>query len=109
MSESPLFWVGSSKKDLMGSPEEARREAGYQLHRVQHGEMPSDYKYMRSVGKGAYEIRIKESGDEYRVIYVAKFEEGVYVLHAFQKTTRKTEQKDIDLARRRYQKIARGR
>lgn len=100
-----ISFEGSSLKDLREFPGEARREAGHQLDQVQQGLMPDDYKYMGSVGKGAYEIRIRDDGDQYRVIYVAKFEEGIYVLHAFQKTTRETEQKDIDLAKRRYNQV----
>jgi phage-related protein len=59
---------------------------------------------MISVGAGAYEIRIQVQG-EWRVIYVAKCENAVYVLHAFEKETRKTRQEDIKLASRRYQRI----
>ena len=59
---------------------------------------------MNAVGPGAMEIRIHRDG-EWRVIYVARLEKAVYVLHAFEKKTRKTRQADIDLARKRYQDI----
>lgn len=72
----PLFWVGSSLDRLRGFPEVPRREAGYQLHRVQLGMEPTDWKPMRSVGSGVIEIRIHEAG-EYRILYVAKFSEAV--------------------------------
>ena len=101
--------MGSAKKDLVAFPKEARREAGYQLGRVQSGRQPDDWKPMKTVGSGAREIRISEKGRAHRVIYVAKFEEAVYVLHAFEKKSRKTPQKDIELARRRYNRIARNR
>lgn len=69
--------------------------------------MPSDFKPMRGVGSGAYEIRIRVLG-EWRVIYVAKFRDAVYVLHAFQKKTQQTRTEDIELARRRYAQVGGG-
>lgn len=66
--------------------------------------MPSDFKPMLGVGAGAYEVRIHVEG-EWRVIYVAKFKDAVYVLHAFQKKTQQTRQEDIELARKRYKQV----
>ena len=73
-------------RPLRSFPAEARRETGFQLDAVQRGLMPDDFKPMPAVGAGAYEIRIHVEG-EWRVLYVAKFEDAVYVLHAFQKKT----------------------
>ena len=100
----PLEFVGSSREDLRDFPEEARRDAGVQLWAVQEGLSPRDWKAMTSVGPGAMEIRIRKQG-AWRVIYVAKFEEAVYVLHAFEKKEQKTRQADIDIAKKRYQEI----
>ncbi len=91
-----LRFVGSSLDDLKNFPAEARREAGFELDAVQRGLMPSDFKPMLAVGAGAYEIRVRVLG-EWRIIYVAKFERAVYVLHAFQKKTQKTRKEDIEL------------
>jgi phage-related protein len=99
-----LLFVGSSLDDLKNFPAEARRETGFELDAVQRGLMPSDFKPMLAVGPGAYEIRLHVLG-EWRVIYVAKFERAVYVLHAFQKKTQKTRKEDIDLAARRYRQL----
>jgi phage-related protein len=66
--------------------------------------MPSDFKPLLGVGPGAYEIRVHVEG-EWRVIYVAKFSDSIYVLHAFQKKTRKTRKEDLELAHRRYRQI----
>ncbi|WP_068638742.1 type II toxin-antitoxin system RelE/ParE family toxin [Thauera butanivorans] len=99
-----LRFVGSSLDDLKNFPAEARRDAGFELDAVQRGLMPSDFKPMLAVGPGAYEIRVRVLG-EWRVIYVAKFERAVYVLHAFQKKTQKTRKEDIELAARRYRQI----
>jgi phage-related protein len=93
----PLYFVGSVLEDLRAFPRAPRREAGYQLERVQLGLEPSDWKPMTSVASGVREIRIHDDG-QYRVIYVAKFDDAVYVLHAFQKKTQKTRTQDIEMA-----------
>ena len=104
MTMKTLKFVGSSLDDLRNFPNEARRAAGFELHAVQSGLEPSDWKPMQNVGSGAKEIRIHLLG-EWRVIYIAKLRDAVYVLHAFQKKTRKTSRQDIDLARQRYRQI----
>ncbi|WP_103028541.1 type II toxin-antitoxin system RelE/ParE family toxin [Salinibacter altiplanensis] len=104
--EKPVSWVGSSLADIREFPESARRDAGFELNLVQKGEQPTDFKYMKSVGSGVYEIRVRgEDSDQYRVMYIAKYEEAVFVLHAFQKTSSETEKKDIDLARDRLKAV----
>jgi phage-related protein len=108
MAGKPLVWVGSVLEDLRAFPEDARRQTGYQLRRVQLGLMPDDWKAMGSVGQGVYEIRI-HTELEHRVLYVAKHEEAIYVLHAFEKRTRQTRQADIDIARQRLADIQRER
>jgi len=100
----PLHFVGSSLDDLRDFPEEARRAAGFELRAIQNGLEPSDWKPMTVIGPGVKEIRIHVLG-EWRVIYIAKFRDAVYVLHAFQKKTRRTSPHDIDLARSRYRQI----
>ncbi len=100
----PLYFVGSALEDLRAFPRAPRREAGYQLDRVQFGLEPSDWKPIPTVGRGVREIRIHDEG-QYRVIYVAKIDDAVHVLHAFQKKTQKTRKKDIEIARRRLKEI----
>lgn len=100
----PLEFVGSSQEDLRNFSAEARRAAGFELNFVQMGLMPSDWKPMKAIGSGVMEIRIHKEG-EWRVIYVAKFEKAVYVLHAFEKKTQKTRQADIELALQRFKEI----
>jgi phage-related protein len=100
----PLNFLGSSLDDLRDFPDEARRAAGFELRAVQDGLEPSDWKPIPVIGPSVNEIRIHVLG-EWRVIYIAKLRDAVYVLHAFQKKTRKTSRHDIDLARRRYRQI----
>lgn len=99
-----LKFIGSSLDDLRNFPAEARRKAGFELAAVQRGLEPSDWKPMNTVGAGVREIRIYVLG-EWRVLYVAKLVDAVYVLHAFQKKTGKTRREDLELARRRYKQI----
>ena len=102
----PIEWVGSSKDDLRDEfPQVARHQAGYQLELIQDGEDPSDWKPMESVGAGVREIRIKCKDGAFRVFYVVNRPDAVYVLHAFRKTTQKTEKRDIDLAKARYKSL----
>ena len=91
-------------KTVREFPALAKKEAGYQLDRVQRGLDPTDWKPMKSVGQGVREIRIQHEG-QYRVIYVASYEEKVYVLHAFQKKTQKTGKQDLDAARSAFGEI----
>jgi len=104
-SEKPIYWVGTSLKDLLALPDEVKREAGYQLHRVQNGLDPENWKPFKDIGPGVKEIRISDDGDVYRVMYVAKFLDKIYVLHSFQKKSQKTSLKDIKIAKTRYSAI----
>ena len=108
MSEKSLTWLGTSRADVREFPEDARRVVGFELRQVQQGLMPTDWKPMATVGPGVVEIRVHEAG-EYRVLYVAKFAEAVYVLHAFEKRTRQTPGVAIDLARTRYKQLQQAR
>lgn len=108
MEGKPLVWVGSVLEDLRAFPADARRQTGYQLRRVQLGLMPDDWKAMNSVGQGVYEVRI-HTELEHRVLYIAKHNEAVYVLHAFEKRTRQTRQADIELGRQRLAEVQRER
>jgi len=100
----PIRWLGDSLNRVRDFPEDARHEAGTELRHVQQGEQPADWKPMATVGAGVNEIRV-HGGREYRVLYVAKFAETVYVLHAFEKKTRRTPKRDIDLAAKRYRDL----
>ncbi|WP_273819793.1 type II toxin-antitoxin system RelE/ParE family toxin [Pseudomonas asplenii] len=100
-----VVFVGSSLRDLRAFPLEARRAAGFQLDLLQQGEAPCDWKPMMTVGRGVYEIRINDESGAFRVFYVANRVDALYVLHAFRKTTQRTQARDIELARARYQEI----
>ncbi len=103
----PVAFLGDSLEQVRGFPESARREAGHQLDRVQRGLLPQDYKPLAVVGRGAYEIRVQDRSGAYRVIYITKFEDAIYVLHAFQKKAQQTPKAEIELARQRLNELTR--
>jgi len=104
MDEKRIDWQGDSYQAICAFPESARRDAGFQLGFVQRGLLPADWKPMSSIGSGVQEIRINTDG-VFRIIYIAKYEEAVYVLHVFQKKSRRTAKKDIELARKRLNDV----
>lgn len=101
----PLKFCASSLQDLIAFSPEARKRAGYQLDKVQRGEQPTDFKPMPTVGKGAEEIRVKDESGAYRVVYLARLVDAVYVLHCFQKKTQQTAKHDIDVAKQRLKEV----
>jgi phage-related protein len=101
----PVEFRGSALEDLRAFPQAVRREAGFQLDQVQRGREPDDWKPMNTVGQGVREIRIRDTSGAFRVLYVAKLEDAVYVLHCFQKKTQKTRKSDLELAGQRYRDL----
>jgi phage-related protein len=100
-----LEFLGDSLEQLRDFPETARKEAGVQLHKIQLGLEPADWKPVATVGQGVQEIRIRDEAGAFRVLYIAKMEDVVYVLHAFQKKTQQTAKRDLDLAAARLRQI----
>jgi phage-related protein len=90
-------------------PRETRRNAGFELGKVQAGLEPEDWKPFDDVGAGTREIRLRDASGIYRVMYVAKFDEAVYVLHCFQKKTQATSKHDKDVAEVRYRAVVNAR
>jgi len=107
--EKEIRWIGSAYADLLDFPSDIRRKAGFQLANVQAGLDPDDWKPFDEVGAGTREIRLRDPDGIYRVMYVAKFEEAIYVLHCFQKKTQETSRGDKDIATARYRAVAHAR
>ena len=97
----PLYWVGSSKKDLMSLPEPVRDVFGYALHLSQDGKKHPQTKPLKGFGgAGVLEIVEDHFGNTYRAVYTVKFVDRVYVLHCFQKKSTsgiQTPKPDMDL------------
>ena len=101
----PVFWMASSRKDLKAFPKAVQSDVGYALFAAQRGEEYRSVKALKGFGgRSVLEIVAPHDGDTYRAVYTVKFENAVYVLHAFQKKSTKgiaTPQREIDLIRRR--------
>ena len=100
---------GDSLERIKGFPEVAKQRTGYEIHKLQCGENPTNFKPVRNVGAGVFEIRVDSEGSWFRVFYVAKFEEAIYVLHAFSKKQNQTPQQDIDIGKDRYRDLIKRR
>ncbi|MCC7328054.1 MAG: type II toxin-antitoxin system RelE/ParE family toxin [Burkholderiales bacterium] len=107
--DKPIDWRGTAFDDLKAFPDDARKQAGRELRLVQRGFMPTDWKPFSQIGPGGREVRIACADGWFRVMYVAKFEEAVYVLHCFQKRGRKTNKGDIEIAATRYRAVIKER
>ncbi|MBI3525595.1 MAG: type II toxin-antitoxin system RelE/ParE family toxin [Betaproteobacteria bacterium] len=108
MKIKPAEFLGDTLEALRTFPDDARLNAGFQLDKVQRGEEPDDWKPMSVIGAGVKEIRIRDEAGAFRVIYLAKLANAVYVLHCFQKKTSQTSEKDIKLARKRFKDLMKG-
>jgi phage-related protein len=109
MALKAMIFHGDSLDRLRQFPEDARRQAGHELYQVQKGKDPTDWKPMPTIGVGVREIRIRDATGAYRIIYIANLADGVHVLHAFQKKSQKTLQRDLEVADSRLRELKRGR
>ena len=107
MALKPVTFHGDSLDRLRNFPEDARREAGHEFYQVQGCADPSNWKPMPTIGTGVREIRIRDAIGAYRVIYIATLADAIHVLHAFQKRSQKTAQRDLDLAAARLRQLKR--
>lgn len=101
----PVVWIGNSRKNLQGFPEGAQKLLGDELQLIQFGGMPKDAKPFKGVGSGVLEIALRYASDAYRVVLAVHIGWRIYVLHAFQKKSKKgieTPKRDVDLIKKRY-------
>ncbi|MCC6868474.1 MAG: type II toxin-antitoxin system RelE/ParE family toxin [Burkholderiales bacterium] len=105
----PIDWRGTALDDLKAFPDHARKQAGRELRLVQRGLVPTDWKPFERLGPGGRELRISCADGWFRIMYVAKLEEAIYVLHCFQKQGRKTSKIDIEIAATRYRAVIKER
>ena len=108
MNKKPIHWRGSALQDIKDDDIftlDARKEAGHQLNQVQQGLDPDDWKPFDIAGPGTKEIRINLNDGWFRVMYVAKFQEAVYVLHCFKKKSAATSKHDKEITTSRYRAL----
>jgi phage-related protein len=103
----PVRFLGDSLQCLRAFPAAVRHDIGFQIEALQQGRQPNDFKPMPSIGKGVEELRVRDASGAFRVIYTTRMADAVYVLHAFQKRSRATAQRDVDIARKRYATLQR--
>ncbi len=107
--EKEVIWHPEKLKEEIKKewPEQMRKDVGFQLGRVQQKLDPDHFREMPSIAAGVREIKLQdENKSQYRLIYVAKFEEGIYVFHVItKKTTEKTDKTDLEISRKRYKEI----
>lgn len=101
-----VVFEGNTLDLVRALPDVAKQRAGHELDRVQRDQEPENWKPFASVGPGVREIRIQVSG-QFRVLYIAKFENRVHILHVFEKKTQKTRQSDIEIAKSRLKEVIR--
>lgn len=107
--EKRIAFLGDSIRVITAFPEPAKQRMGFELSLLQLGDVPTDFKPMKSIGAGVFEVRVSAEGQAFRCFYVAKYEEAIYVLHAFEKKTRRTATRDVDVGRARYKALLRER
>jgi phage-related protein len=101
-----IHWVGDAKEALSAFPQEIKGVFGYSLRRLQRGLLPDcDARRMESVGKGVWELKTADERTWYRVIYLTRIGNALYVLHAFEKSSRKTDRRDLEIAKSRLKLV----
>jgi phage-related protein len=101
----PVVWLGDSRRNLQSFPKGAQKLLGDELQLMQFGGMPKDAKAFKGIGSGVFEIALRYASDAYRVVTAMHLGRRIYVLHAFQKKSKKgmeTPKRDVDLIRKRY-------
>ncbi len=101
----PLVWLGNTKKNLRNFPDDAQKLMGDELQLSQFGGMPEDAKPFKGVGSGVIEIALRYDSDAYRTVVAVQLGKKIYVLHAFQKKSKKgiaTPKQDVDVIKQRY-------
>ena len=108
-SESPrdaaIAWEGDSREVLQSFPEDVRQNFGFELWQLQQGERPSDYRPLPSIGTGVFELRDQDERAWYRVVYLSRINDVIYVLHCFEKKSREMPRKDFEKAKQRLKAV----
>jgi|SRR5690348_721282 phage-related protein len=107
--ERPSFatvaWEGDSREVLQSFPDGVRQNLGFELWQLQQGERPRDYRPLSSVGTGVFELRDQDERAWYRVVYLSRIEEVLYVLHCFEKKSREMPKRDFETAKWRFKAV----
>jgi phage-related protein len=106
----PVWWIGSTKKDLLALPEEVQHQVGFALYQVQLGKVPAEAKPLKGFGGASVqEIVVDYHRDTYRAVYTVRFADRVYVVHVFKKKAKSgiaTPKSELELIERRLKQAA---
>ena len=100
-----IAWEGNSREVLQSFPEGVRQNLGFQLWQLQQGERPADYRPLPSIGPGVFELRDQDERAWYRVVYLSRIDDVIYVLHSFEKKSREMPRKEFETAKRRFKAV----
>lgn len=100
-----IAWEGDSREVLQSFPGEVRQNLGFQLWQLQQGERPADYRPLPSIGSGVFELRDQDERAWYRVVYLSRINDVIYVLHCFEKKSREMPRRDFETAKRRFKAV----
>jgi phage-related protein len=105
-ADAQLNWVGDAREAVSAFPHEIKTVLGFSLRRIQQGLSPKcDSRRMESIGQGVWELKASDERTWYRVIYLTRIGNAIYVLHAFEKSSRKTDRRDLEIAKARFRQI----
>jgi len=102
---SSVAWEGDSREVLKAFPEEVRENFGFELWQLQQGQRPRDFRPLSSIGPGVFELRDQDARSWYRVVYLSRIEDVIYVLHCFEKKSREMPKNDFEKARQRLKAV----
>ena len=100
-----IVWEGDSREVLQAFPEDVRQNFGFELWQLQQGERPSDYRPLPSIGPGVFELRDQDERTWYRVVYLSRINNVIYVLHCFEKKSREMPRRDFEKAKQRLKTV----
>lgn len=101
-----IRWMGDSREVLSAFPQQIKSVLGFSLRRIQRGLSPlCDSRRMESIGKAVWELKTADERTWYRVIYLTRIGDEIYILHAFEKSSRKTDRRDLEIAKTRFKAV----
>jgi phage-related protein len=103
-----IAWEGNSKEILSGFPDDVKATLGFSLRQIQNGRLPlCEHRSMASVGKGVWELKDSDARSWYRLMYLTRIDNIIHILHCFEKDSRKTDKRDIEIAKSRLSEVQR--
>src|SRR5882757_5957494 len=100
-----IAWEGDSREVLQSFPDGVKQNLGFELWLLQQGERPRDYRPLPSIGTGVFELRDQDERGWYRVVYLSRIDDVIYVLHCFEKKSREMPTRDFQKSKQRFSAV----